>query len=381
MFGQQRAGLEANAPYDIEIIAEINDAPRTPIKSLQAQARQLSEAGADVIDLGCDPTTDRPAWQGVGDAVRALREIGQRVSVDSFHVQEVMAACAAGAELVLSVNSTNVKAAADFGAAVVATPDTPQDLSSLDRTIERLQKMEVDFRVDPIVEPIGFGFAASLGRYIQVRRRHTQVPMMMGIGNLTEMTGVDSAGVNALLVGFCQELNIGSVLTTQVINWARSSVREIDLARRLMRFAVSEGTVPKHLDDRLVMLRDPKVLGPGDLDLKELAARLTDANVRIFTDAHSGLIHAMNKHVHAADTDPYKVFDELGVQDPSHAFYLGYEMAKALTAITLGKNYVQDEALNWGFLTRPEASHYERRKAAPRRTVADPGKDGDRAIP
>ena len=61
---------------------------------------------------------------------------------------------------------------------------------------------------------------------------------MMGVGNLTELTDVDSAGVNTLLIGFCQELAIGSVLTTAVINWARSSVREIDLARRLAYHAV-----------------------------------------------------------------------------------------------------------------------------------------------
>ncbi len=63
--------------------------------------------------------------------------------------------------------------------------------------------------------------------------------MMMGVGNLTELTDVDSAGVNTLLLGFCQELAIRSVLTTAVINWARSSVREIDLARRLTHYAVN----------------------------------------------------------------------------------------------------------------------------------------------
>ncbi|MFM7072749.1 MAG: dihydropteroate synthase, partial [Planctomycetota bacterium] len=42
--------------------------------------------------------------------------------------------------------------------------------------------------------------------------------------------------------------------------------------------------------------------------------------------------------------------------DASHAFYLGYELAKATTALTLGKQYEQDEALRWGFLTTPETS-------------------------
>ena len=42
--------------------------------------------------------------------------------------------------------------------------------------------------------------------------------------------------------------------------------------------------------------------------------------------------------------------------EAAHAFYLGYEFAKAVTALTLGKNYVQDQALCWGFLTLPEKS-------------------------
>ena len=32
-------------------------------------------------------------------------------------------------------------------------------------------------------------------------------------------------------------------------------------------------------------------------------------------------------------------------------------MAKALTAITLSKQYTQDQSLNWGYLTREENSH------------------------
>jgi hypothetical protein len=48
--------------------------------------------------------------------------------------------------------------------------------------------------------------------------------------------------------------------------------------------------------------------------------------------------------------------------DAAHAFYLGYELAKAVTALTLDKDYRQDEALDWGFLTTPEVSHLARRK-------------------
>jgi dihydropteroate synthase len=326
---------------------------------LDEAARYASE-GADRIDLGCDPGGP---WPGVGDAVAALRDRGHRVSIDSFDPAEVRDAVAAGADLVLSVNATNRDRAGDWGVEVVAIPDAPGTLDGLDETVERLTRHRVPFRVDPILEPIGFGFAASLGRYLETRRRYPEAALMMGVGNLTELTDVDSAGVNTLLLGFCQELCVGSVLTTAVINWARSSVREIDLARRLAYHAVKQHTLPKHVEPRLVMLRDPKVARYGAETLAELAARIKDPNWRIF--AEDGTLYAMNNTHFLSDSDPFLLFDRMGVSDPSHAFYLGYELAKAKTALTLGKSYRQDQALDWGLLTEPEVSHRGRGKAQP----------------
>ncbi|MGH7169060.1 MAG: DUF6513 domain-containing protein, partial [Gemmataceae bacterium] len=202
--------------FDIDIIAEINHAPRLDRAELLRQALALREDGADVIDVGCDPGA---TWSGVGDAVRALRDAGLRVSIDSFDSHEVESAVAAGAELVLSVNSGNVSAARTWGCEVVVVPDDPATLDGLDATLEKLQAWGVKHRIDAVLEPIGFGFAASLGRYLEVRRRHGGAEMLMGVGNVTELTDADSAAVNVLLLGFCQEVGIKSVLTTQVINW------------------------------------------------------------------------------------------------------------------------------------------------------------------
>jgi dihydropteroate synthase-like protein len=349
--------------YDIEIIAEINHVPRLGREDMLALARRYRDHGADVIDVGCDPGGSR---HGVADAVRCLREEGFRVSIDSFDRREVEMAVAAGAELVLSVNSTNVEAAPNWGVEVVAVPDETATLGGLDRTIDHLEAAGVRYRIDPVIEPIGFGFAASLGRYLDVRRRWPLAEIMMGIGNLTELTDVDSAGVNTVLIGFCQELGIRSVLTTEVINWARSSVREIDLARRLMYHAVKNRVMPKHLEPGLVMLHDPKVHEHGATALAELAHRITDPNFRIF--AERGEIHVMNSRGHLHGTDPFELWDQMIKQndiDPSHAFYLGYELAKAVTALTLSKDYRQDQALDWGFLTRPDISHAPTTKQQP----------------
>ncbi|HVX13413.1 MAG TPA: DUF6513 domain-containing protein [Pirellulales bacterium] len=354
-FGQKP--LEDYGAYAIEIIAEINHAPRLAREAILRQAADLAAQGADVIDVGCDPGDE---WPGVADCIKTLRAEGYRVSIDSLNPREIAAATRAGAELVLSVNSSNRAYAADWGCEVVVVPDVPANLAGLDETVELLADAGVPLRIDPVLEPIGFGFARSLGRYLAIRDRYPDAEMMMGIGNLTELTDADSAAINVLLLGFCEELGIRSVLTTQVINWARTSVRECDLARRLAHYAVTHRALPKRVEPRLLMLRDPETLAYGDAELRQLGEQLKDRNYRLF--AEGGQLHVLAAGLHLTGTDPFTLFDEMqatgsGKLDSSHAFYLGYEMAKAVTALTLGKQYRQDQALDWGFLTRPEKSH------------------------
>ncbi len=355
--GGEDTSREGYGAFDIEILAEINHAPRCSLDQIIMAAERYRSEGADVIDVGCDPGG---GWRGVGPTIEALKRRGFRVSIDSLEPQEIADAASAGAELVLSVNATNRDHAASWGVEVVVIPDKPGTFDGVDETIGLLRERGVSFRLDPILEPIGFGFARSLGRYLDVRDRYPDVPLMMGVGNLTELTDVDSAGVNTLLVGFCQELGIRSVLTTEVINWARTSVKEIDLARRLMYHAVSRRTLPKNLDPGLIVLRDTKTPRFGPEALAEMASRIKDNNWRLF--AEDGIIVGMNGAHFLTDSDPFLLFEKMGVTDASHAFYLGYEMMKAKTSLNLGKNYRQDQALDWGFLTEHEVSHRARKR-------------------
>ena len=187
----------------------------------------------------------------------------------------------------------------------------------------------------------------------------------MGIGNLTELTDVDSAGVNVLLLGICQELGIRSVLTTQVAKWTLTSVKECDLGRRLVYHAVQKSVPPKRLEPNLIMLRDAEIAEFNPNLPTELAENIRDHDLRIFADGSK--VHLVGNSIHLSAADPFEIFDELDKLDipnldPSHAFYLGYEMCKALTANTLGKQYSQDEALNWGLATIQEIDRHRLKK-------------------
>ena len=348
-FGQADARSSYGA-RDIRVFAEINHVPRLAPDTIFELAHYYREAGADVIDLGLSLGRD---WLDEGPSVIAgLRAAGFTLSIDTLDPDEILMADEAGVDFVLSLNGSNRHLAERLAATPVLIPDTPEDLDSLDATIAHLERLGKPYLVDPIVEPIGTGFAASLGRYLEVRRRHPDAEMFMGIGNLTELTEADSTGMNALLIGFCQELGIRNVLTTEVIEWARGAVRETVLAAQLMHFALEQGTVPKHVDNRLLTVKDDDFRPYAESELRELHAQVTDPNFRIFADAD--WIYVFNADVFVKGTDFNEIFDRLGVDEPTHAFYLGKELMKATIARALRKNYRQESPLDWGYMTFAE---------------------------
>jgi dihydropteroate synthase-like protein len=372
-FGQAAAREEYGA-WDIEIIAEINNAPRLSRDAIMREALRFRDSGADYIDIGCTPGLEFPE---LGSVIADLVSAGMRVSIDTFNAGEIRTAVDAGATLVLSINAGNLdvaRALAGRGVRVVALPDFGAPLESIAPTLELLSRLEVPFLIDPIIEPIGFGFTASIERYAEARRRWPDAEMMMGIGNITELTAADSTGVNALLIAICQELGIRAVLTTEVIPWAHGSVREIDIARRLMYHAVTKKVVPKRVDDRLVTVKDPKILEYAEAELRELQSRITDPNFRIFTDRDT--ITVLNRDLFVRGTDIQEIFSQLGVDEPTHAFYLGKELAKAKLAITLGKTYRQEGSLSWGYLTPPDdvkSEHVRLTQRSRRRSAPEGG--------
>lgn len=335
--------------HDMRIFAEIVDAPTLSIDALVARASRLAGAGADVIDLGCLPETPFPA---LGEAVRELKARGFAVSVDSANLDELTIGARAGADFLLSLDEKSLPLAFDHAATPVLVPAVPGDLDSLSRAIESAEKAGRPFIADPVLDPIHFGFARSLARFIAARERWPEIELMMGTGNLTELTDADSSGVTAMLAGLCSELGIRNVLTVHVSPHTVRTVEEHDVARRILFAARDDGALPKGYDPGLLQVHDRKPYPASVGDIEALAAEVRDANFRILT-AEDG-IHIFNGKGHAVAQDAFALFAGLGVEaDGAHAFYLGAELMKAEIAWRLGKRYTQDEPLAWGVASPP----------------------------
>lgn len=346
-FGRQGAQIDLSR-YDVRIFAEIVDAPNMRVEAIIAQAHEYAQAGADVIDLGCLPNTPFPHLE---EATASLLAQGYQVSVDSMETEELLRGGRAGANYLLSLREETLWIADEVAATPVLIPSRPGDLDSLVRGMEILASRGKAYIADPILDPIHFGFTDALVRYSELRRRYPQAEIMMGTGNLSELTDADTMGIHAVLMGIISELRITNILTTQVSPHACTAVREADAARRLMFVARESDTLPRGFGDALLGLHERNPFPYTREEIALLAKAVKDPSFRV--QVSKAGIHVYNRDGLHSGTDPFELFPYLRLeQDAPHAFYMGVELARAHLAWQLGKRYVQDEELSWGCVVK-----------------------------
>ncbi|OIR04536.1 hypothetical protein GALL_134720 [mine drainage metagenome] len=339
------AGVQPDlSQYSVQIFAEIVDAPFLSVAGIIQKAQQYQAQGANVIDLGCLPAVPFPH---LVDSIKALKELNFQVSVDSLNTNDLLAAGHAGADFLLSLTEKTLWIANEVASTPILIPAKPHHLPSLYRAIEMCLKAGKPFIADAILDPIHFGLTDSIVRYQKLRKKYPDIKIMMGIGNLTELTDADTTGINALLFGIISELDVHAVLATSVSPHAVNAVAEADVARRMMHAAKLDDRLPRGYSNALLGLHDRRPFTYSVDEINEIAAQIKDPSFRIQV-SESGL-HIYNRDgIHEA-VDPFALYSHLKVDDDaSHAFYLGVELARAQIAWQLKKRYVQDQELDWG---------------------------------
>jgi len=342
-FGREARHLDLSR-YETEIFAEIVDAPRLSVDGIVERASVYASQGADVIDIGCLPETP---FAHLEDSVRALKERGYRVSVDSMRTDELVRGGHAGADYLMSLNADTLWIADEVASVPILVAREPGDPASLDTAIDALLSRNRPFLADPILDPIPFGLAASIARYVALRARYPDIGIMMGIGNVTELTEADTSGINAVLLGMAAELRVNAVLTTSVSLHARRAVKEADIARRMMFAAREAQVLPKGICSDLATLHDKRPFPYDAAEIGLFAAAVRDPNFRVQVAADG--IHVYNRDGHQVERDPFALYRGLGLEaDGGHAFYMGVQLARAEIAWKLGKRFDQDQELDWG---------------------------------
>jgi dihydropteroate synthase-like protein len=373
-------GLAVGRDFPMRVLAEIVDAALMPTGEIQRLAKHFVEMGADLIDVGMVSGESRPL-----DAKRAIEAVKGvvhvPVSIDTLDPDEIMEAVAAGADLILSVDAGNVEHVAPFASdvAAVVIPTNQQEgvfpteagdrIRFLEEILEKARQLGMRrLMADLILEPSNV--LDSLVAFRDFGARHPDVPLFMGVSNVTELFDADSVGINALLARLSSEVNASMLLATEKSSKAQGTIREEAVAAKMMFLAKKRGSVPKDLGIDLLVLKDKRKHEEAYDELLEADTQVIMANeavapetvdpqgvFRITVDRELETIMAF--HFATAETDKptiiikgktaeavYAQIMEMGlVTRLDHAAYLGRELAKAEIALRVGKDYVQDAVL------------------------------------
>jgi dihydropteroate synthase-like protein len=372
--------LAIGKDFPMRVMAEIVDAAVMPNAEIQRLAKHFVKMGADIIDVGMVAGESRPS-----DAKRAMKAVKKAVnvpvSIDTLDADEIREAVAAGADLILSADAGNVEQIAPFASdvAVVVIPTNqregyfpakPEDrIRFLEEIMAKARKLGIKKIIaDLILEPSNE--LESLVAFRDFAIRNPDVPLFVGVSNVTELMDADSVGVNALLVRLASEVNASVLLATEKSSKAKGTVREEALAAKMMFLAKKRGSVPKDLGIDLLVLKDKRKHEEAYDEALEAGAQVTIADeasalapsdprgvFRITADRAAEIIVALH-FATAEATKPSRIVKgktaeavyakivEMGlVTRLDHAAYLGSELAKAEIALRTGKEYIQDKEL------------------------------------
>jgi dihydropteroate synthase-like protein len=293
----------------------------------------------------------------LGEIVSMLKnELHAPISIDSLNAKEINAGIEAGADLILSLCSKNIS--------VVRKSDNsfyiciPDGETTLDIIIEKARAEGFKKLIaDPILNP-PFNSALSIGNYSALRDS-SDIPMMMGVGNIVELMDADSIGINALLAALALELDVSLLLTTENSEKTRNSVRELRRALDICFLAKEKGTLPKDLGIDLLLAKAKNKADIFDLPDLEIVAAEPKGNFvcdpkgyfKISLDFKKNKIIALHYKENCdtvfegdnAESLSKAIIEKGIISRLDHANYLGRELQRAEIFLKLKKTYVQDE--------------------------------------
>lgn len=389
--GKGRRSLFAGPTYPMRIIAEIIDAPQKTDQELHQLAHYFYHSGASIIDVGMIANIPDP--EATRHAVKIIRRaVPIPISIDSTNPKELIAGLEAGATFVISLDQDNmtqippslrkraaftVIPAAESGQTLPKTvKDRLQLLTENITTAEKLgyTTLIADPLCDPLITP---GLTHAIQAYAKFAKEQPTIPLLMGIGNVTELLDADTPGANAILAGIATEIGATFLLTTEASQKTRGSVWELQRAAQMMFLARRRQAHPKDLGIDLLLLKTKRFSEDPYSPIKDIPAQdvsetsLTheldpsgyftfhvDRQNQCLVARHYTSVRASTPDIVLTAITAKRLIADILVQKIvtrlDHAAYLGRELAKAEIALKTGRPYIQEEPLFTRWLPTPK---------------------------
>lgn len=355
-----------------KVIGEIGNAPLLDDEKIKEKTKKFIENGARIISIGMI-ADERP--DEIKRIIRNIREITDApLCIDSLNESEILEGLKNGVDLVMSICEKNLNIVEKINTPIVVIPADEKSkivehnkrINFLENLIKKIKNLNenIEIIVDPILDPVNFGFIDSLDVYYKFRKFYPNTAMFMGVGNVTELLDVDSHGVNAILAFIAYELNIDLLYTPEHSVKARNSAKELNRAIQMMFLAKKRHSYVTNLGIDMLILKDKR---REEIDfLKNFKGKFIDfrnffitthydkVHFKIFVkDKIYAIMNYENEEVCFTGNNSEEMYkgileylknNKIEISN-DHCCYLGKELYKAEIALKLDKQYIQDQEI------------------------------------
>ncbi len=317
-------------------------------------AARASAEGADMIVVGATPQ------MGPGELARRVAAVldaaggGAAVLAEAPSLAHARAAVDAGAHGLSASPRVLAGASRLLGGRAALVADRSVDALLL--AAEALREAGAAVMADPVVDMPLIGFAESLSRFLEARRR-LGVPLVFSAANVAGEVEADTHGVHALLAAVAVEVGASVYYVVEDRYKDIHAAAEAREALMLAERAYEAGMTERGLPSRLLIVKQPEPPPPPRLPPGEpvggVEVRLDPAGFFLVDVDHArGRLLVEFRGPRGAwrlesprGLDLARAAVERARVSLQHAAYLGYELCRAELALALGRTYVQDEPL------------------------------------
>jgi dihydropteroate synthase-like protein len=280
------------------------------------------------------------------------------VGIDADSPKELIYGVKNGAKFVFNLNEANIDNLTEIKkeAAFIVAPFNVENRGDITiNLVKKAKNLGYDKLIaDSVLSPPLEGLVDSLFEYKKVRKLLPDVPLLMGILNVSELIDADSHSINALLTSIAGEIGISNLLVMEKGKTKWSSW-ETKIATQLVGISMIQRKPPKDVGIDLLILKDKKkVKDEVNIEKAEIAEYSPpDMDPAGFAKVFKledkiGVEFYGKKKITIIGNDGLsvgrKLVKEIDISS-QHALYIGYELAKAEIAMNLDKNYIQDVPL------------------------------------
>ncbi len=333
-----------DSKFPIIVLGSINN----DLHSIERWIRGIEQEGYNGI-IGLDAT---PSCKSMELVSRTSAELF--LSIDSHHLQKLERCIKKHREEIIPVLTPHN-----------TTGNKKSKLASLGYTVRKARELGIDrFILDPILPPPYTGENTSiLDAFLMAKNLNVKYgkPLLLGLSNYIELTDADSPGLVFSLIQMSIDARVSLGLFAEESYKTQGVLQEAFIAAIMNSYSAKRNTPPKNMGIDLLVLKDKRrmenntagnILLVRERDTGKPVGKWDPlGHINIAVDYNRKIVlvkkDSWNSWIGSGEWRP--VIDYLlennEISSIGHAFYIGKEIYKAVLALKLGKDYIQDQRL------------------------------------